>query len=70
MKHGTVLGPVQNSCSLDRFCKESLGSVEMKAMKFVDGTEDPNSDEISTNFSDKIVESIQFEQRLTLSAEK
>ena len=74
VKQGTVLGPVLNNCSLDRVCKESLGyhigSVEIKSMEFVDDIADPNSDEISAKFSNRIVEQIQFEKRLTLSAEK
>ena len=74
VKQGTVLGPVQNNCSLDRVCRESLGyhigSVEIKSMEFVDDIEDPNSDEISPKFSNRIVEQIQFEKHLTLSAEK
>ena len=72
MKQGTVLGPVLNNCSL--VCKESLGyhigSVEIKSMEFADDIADPNSDEISAKFSNRIVEQIQFEKRLTLSAEK
>ena len=74
MKQGTVLGPVLNNCSLDRVCKESLGyhieSVEIKSTEFVDDIADPNGDEISGKFSNRIVEQIQFEKRLTLSAEK
>ena len=69
-----MLGPVLNNCSLDRVCKESLGyhigSVKIKSMEFVDDIADPNNDEISAKFSNRIVEQIQFEKRLTLSAEK
>ena len=69
-----MLGPVMNNCSLDRVCKESLGyhigSVKVKSVEFVDDITHPNSDEISAIFSDRIVEQIQFEKRLTLSAEK
>ena len=39
-------------------------------MEFVDDIADPNSDVISAKFSNRIVEQIQFEKRLTLSAEK
>ena len=74
VKQETVLGFVLNNCSLDRVCKESLGyhigSVEIKSMEFVDDIADPNSDEISAKFSNRIVEQIQFEKRLKLSAEK
>ena len=74
VKQGTVLGLVLNNRSLGRVCKGSLGyhigSVEIKSMEFVDDIADPNSDEVSTKFSNRIVEQIQFEKRLTLSAEK
>ena len=74
MEQGTVLRPVLNNCSLDRVCKESLGyhigSVEIKSVEFVDDITDPNSDEISAKFSNRIAEQIQFEKRSTLSAEK
>ena len=39
-------------------------------MEYVDDIADPNSDEISVKFSNRTVEQIQFEKRLTLSAEK
>ena len=69
-----MLGPVLNNCSLDRVCKESLGyhigSVEINSVEFVDDIADLNSKEISAKFSNRIVEHIQFEKRLTLSAEK
>ena len=70
VKQGTVLGPVLNNCSLDRVCKESLGyhigSVEIKSEEFVDDVADPNGDELSAKFSNRIVEQIKFEKRLTL----
>ena len=31
-------------------------------MEFVDDIEDPNSDEVSAKFSDKIVEQVQYEK--------
>ena len=39
-------------------------------MEFVDDIADPNSDEVSAKFSNRIVEQIQYEKRLTLSSEK
>ena len=39
-------------------------------MEFVDDIADPNSDGISAKFSNRIVEQIQFEKLLTLSAER
>ena len=49
---------------------ESPGSMEIKSVEFVDDIADPNSDEISAKFSNRIVEQIQFGKRLTRSAEK
>ena len=64
VKQGTVLG---------RVCKEGysyhLGSVEIRPMEFVDDIADPNSDEVSAKFSNRIAEQIQYEKRLTLSSE-
>ena len=39
-------------------------------MGFVDDIADPNSDEVSAKFSNKVVEQIQYEKCLTLSPEK
>ena len=39
-------------------------------MEFVDDIADPNSDEISAKLSNRIIEQIQFEKHLTVSAEK
>ena len=59
VKQETVLGPVLNNWSLDRVCKESLGyhigSVEIKSIEIVDDIADPNSNEISAKFSNRIV---------------
>ena len=68
MKQGTVLGSVLNNCFLDR--GYHIGSLEMKSMEFVDDIGGLYGDEISAKFTDRIVEQIQFEKRLTLSAEK
>ena len=47
VKQGTVLGPVLNNCSLDRFSKESFGynfgSVGIKPLEFVDDIANPSS---------------------------
>ena len=40
------------------------------SMELVDDITDPDSDEIPPKFSNRIVEQIKFEKRLTLSAEK
>ena len=39
-------------------------------MEFVDDIADPDSDEVSARFSNRIVEQIQYEKRLTLSSGK
>ena len=39
-------------------------------MEFLDDIADPNSDEVSAKFSNRIVEQIQYEKHLTLSSEK
>ena len=58
VKQGTILGPILNNCPLDRVCKEGysyhLGSVEIRPMEFVDDIADPNSDEVSAKFSNKL----------------
>ena len=41
-----------------------------KISRVVDDIADPNNDEVSAKFSNRIVEQIQFEKRLTLSVEK
>ena len=63
-----------NNCSLDRVCKYGhsyhLGSVETRPMEFVNDIADPNNNDVSAKFNNKIVEQIQYEKRLTLSSEK
>ena len=74
VKQGTVLGPVLNNVSLDRVCKESyshhLGSVEIRSLEFVDDIADPNSDRNSAIASNRIIEQIQHEKRISFSFEK
>ena len=74
MKQGTVLGPVLNNCSLDRFSQESFsyqfGSVEIKTSLFVDDISDPNSCKTTATLSNKVLEDIQHQKRVTCSAEK
>ena len=64
VKQRTVLGPMLNNCSLDRVCKEGysyhLVPVKIKPMEFVDDIADPNNNEVSAKFSNKIVEQIQI----------
>ena len=61
-----------NNCSLSRVCKEGysyhLGSVEIRPVDFVDA--DPNSDEVSAKFSNRIVKQIIYEKCLTPSSKK
>ena len=74
MKQGTVLGPVLNNCSLDRFSQErfsyQFGSVEIKTYLFVDDISDPNSGKTTATLSNKVLEDIQHQKRVTFSAEK
>ena len=59
---GAVLGPMLNNCSLDRAFKEGhsyhLGYVELRQMEFGADIADPNSDEVSAELSNRIVEQI------------
>ena len=74
VKQRTVLGPVLNNVSLDRVCKESyshhLGSVEIRSLEFVDDIANPNSDRNSAIASNRIIEQIQHEKRISFSFEK
>ena len=44
--------------------------MEIKSMEFIDNIADHDNDEVSAKFSNRTGEQIQFEKRLTLSAEK
>ena len=74
VKQGTVLESVLNNCSLDRFSQESFsyqfGSVEIKTSLFVDDISDPNSCKTMATLSNKVLEDIQHQKRVTFSAEK
>ena len=74
VKQGTALGPVLNNCSLDRFSQESFswqfGSVEIKTSLFLDDISDPNSCKITATLSNKVLEDIQHQKRVTFSAQK
>ena len=66
-------GPVLNNCSLGRVCKGKLGvSYRVsgdKANEFVDHIADPDSDKYLPNSVIELLNKIQFEKRLTISAE-
>ena len=74
VKQGTVLGPVLNNCSLNKLSTDNIGynfgSVQIKSMEFVDDLADPNRDKQSAQASNAVLQAIQHEKRLTLSAEK
>ena len=59
VKQGTVLGPVLNNCSLNDNCAEGqgyiMGTVEIKALEFVDDIADLNSGSENATNSNKIV---------------
>ena len=67
VKQGTVLGPVLNNCSLDRFSKENVGynfgSVGIKPLEFVDDIANPCSSRQTAVLSNKLLENIQHEKR-------
>ena len=73
-RQGTVLGPALNNCSLDKFSKESYpyfyGKTETKSLEFVDATADVNDQHLSALLSNKIIQNVQDQNRLTSSAEK
>ena len=67
VKQRTVLGPVLNNCSLNKLSTDSIsynfGSAQIKSVEFVD-------DKQSAPASNAVLEAIQYEKRLTFSAEK
>ena len=73
VKQGTVLGPVLNNCSLDRFSKESFGynfgSIGIKPLEF-DDIANPRSSRQTAVLSNKLLENIKHEKRVNFSAEK
>ena len=74
VKQLTVLGPVLNNCPLDRFSKESFGynfgSVGIKQLEFVDDIANPSSSRQTAVLSNKLLENIQHEKCVNVSAEK
>ena len=74
VKKGTFLGPVLTNCSLDCFSQESFscqfGSVKIKTSLFVDDISGPNSCNTTATLSNKVLEDIQHQKRMTFSAEK
>ena len=73
VKQGTVLGPVLNNCSLHKMSTHStgynFGSVQIKAMEFVDDIADPSREKASVIARDSVLEAIQHENRISFSAE-
>ena len=74
VKQGTVLLPVLNNCSLNKLSTDSIGynfvCVQIKSMEFVHDLADPNRDKQSAPASNAVLEAIQHEKRLNVSAEK
>ena len=74
VKQGTVLGPVLNNCSLNKMSTHSTdynsGSVQIKPMELVDDIADPSREKASAIASDSLLEAIQHEKRISVSAEK
>ena len=57
-KQGTVLGPVLNNCSIDKFSKESYpyfyGKTEIKSLEFVHDIADINDQHPSAHAQDHV----------------
>ena len=79
VRQGTVLGPVLNNCSIDKFSKESYpllvfyyfyGKTEIKSSEFVDDIANINDQHPAALLSNKIIQNVQDQKRLTFSAEK
>ena len=74
VKQGTVLGPVLNNCALDDNCAEGqgyiMGTVEIKALNFVDDIADLNSRSENAANSNKNSVGIQERKHHTFAAEK
>ena len=74
VRQGTVLGPVLNNCSIDKFSNESYpyfyGKTEIKSLEFVDDITDINDQHPAALLSNKIIQNVQDQKRLTFSAEK
>ena len=74
VKQGTILRPVLTNRSLDRVPKESsgyqMGLVNIKSLEFVDDIADVNRDFSSLCHSNRLIENIQHEKRLTFSSKK
>ena len=74
VRQGTVLGPVLNNCSIDKFSKKSYpyfyGKTEIKSLEFVDDIADIGDQHLTALLSNKIIQNVQDQERLTFSAEK
>ena len=74
VKQGTSLGPILNNCSLDGVCAHSnssqYGTVEIKALEFVDDIADANNESSQAVVSPKIITDIIERNRLKLSIDK
>ena len=73
VRQGTVLGPVLN-CSIEKFSEESYsyfyGKTEIKSLEFVDDIADGSDQHLTALLSNKIIQNVQDQKRLTFSAEK
>ena len=74
VKQSTVFGHVLNNCFPDDNCAGGqgyiMGTVEIKALEFVDDFTDLNSGSENAANSNKIIVGIQERKRLTFAAEK
>ena len=74
VKQGTCLGPILNNCSLSEVCDEghgyNFGTVEVKALEFVDDIADPNGGVASAQKGNDVIAGMQDRKRLKFSGEK
>ena len=74
VRQGTVLGHVLNNCSIDKFSKESYpcfyGKTEIESLEFVDDIADVIDQHPAALLSNKFIQNVQDQKRLTFSAEK
>ena len=67
VKQSTSFGPILNNCSLDEVCAHSnryqYGTVEIKALEFVDDIADANNESSQTLINHKIITDIMERKR-------
>ena len=74
VKHGTIIGPVHNNCSLGDVCDESRGyqcrNIEIKPLEFDDDTAEQNMGAEDAVKSNKIIADVINYKKLNFSSDK